>query len=235
MYDAMLVKFQKRLSQRYQYIVSYALQKLLSENASVNLNNYFAGYGPTLARQNLNIEGTGNLWWGLTLSLNSSMISPTPVTPTISGIDLNGAGNTTFPLSEAVPGLSYHCFNAGCGKAQLAQAVASFNSTWAGKKAMNGVTVPTLILPSNYSLGAPIITQDVRLTKTIAYKERYRLALYGEFFNLFNISNLSGYNFTLDTVKTPQTFAFGQATARINQVFGSGGPRAEQLGVRFSF
>jgi hypothetical protein len=234
-YDAMLVKFQKRLSHRYQYIVSYALQKLLSENASVNLNNYFAGYGPTLARHNLNIEGTGNLWWGLTLSLNSSMISRTPVTPTISGIDLNGAGNTTFPLSEAVPNISYNCFNQGCGKAQLAQAVQYFNSNWAGKKAMNGVTIPTLILPSNYGLGSPIITQDVRLTKTFAYKERYRLALYGEFFNLFNISNLSGYNFTLDTVKTPQTFAFGQATARINQVFGSGGPRAEQLGVRFSF
>jgi Carboxypeptidase regulatory-like domain len=234
-YDAMLVKFQKRFSHRYQYIVSYALQKLLSENASVNLNNYFAGYGPALARQNLNIEGTGNLWWGLTLSLNSSMISRTPVTPTISGIDLNGAGNTTFPLSEAVPNISYNCFNQGCGKAQLAQALAYFNSNWAGKKAMNGVTIPTLILPSNYGLGSPIITQDVRLTKTFAYKERYRLALYGEFFNLFNISNLSGYNFTLDTVKTPQTFAFGQPTARVNQVFGSGGPRAEQLGVRFSF
>ena len=234
-YDGLLVKFQKRLSHRYQYIVSYALQKLLTENATVNLNNYFAGYGPALARQNLNIEGTGNLWWGLTLSLNSSMISPPPVTPTISGIDLNGAGNTTFPFSEAAPNISYNCFNQGCGKAQLAQAVQYFNSNWAGKKAMNGVTVPTLILPSNYGLSAPIITQDARLTKTFVYKERYRLALYGEFFNLFNIANLSGYNFTLDSVKTPQTFAFGQPTARVNQVFGSGGPRAEQLGVRFSF
>jgi hypothetical protein len=50
-----------------------------------------------------------------------------------------------------------------------------------------------------------------------------------------NIANLSGDNFTLGTVKTAQTFPLGQATARINQVFGSGGPRAEQLGVRFTF
>jgi hypothetical protein len=91
------------------------------------------------------------------------------------------------------------------------------------------------VSPLDTGSRAPIITQDARLTKTFVYKERYRLALYGEFFNLLNIANLSGYNFTLDTVKTPQTFAFGQPTGRVNQVFGSGGPRAEQLGVRFSF
>ena len=211
------------------------MQKLLSENASVNLDNYFAGYGPILARHNLNIAGTGNLWWGFKLSLNSSMTSPIPTMPTISGIDLNGAGNTTFPLSEADPKLSYNCFNAGCGQSDLAAAVSYFNSTWAGKKAMNGVTIPTLVLPTKYSLGSPIVTQDVRLTKDFVYKERYRLSVLGEVFNIFNYSNESGYNFTLDAVKTPQTFAFGQANARVNQVFGSGGPRAFQFGARVSF
>jgi hypothetical protein len=234
-YDGLLVKLEKRLSHRYQFIASYALQKLLSENATVNLDNYFAGYGPTLARHNLNVAGVGNLPWGFTLSLNSSIISPTPVQPTISGIDLNGAGNTTFPLSEADPKLSYNCFNAGCGKSDLAAAVAYFNSTWAGKKAMNGVTIPSLILPSDYGFGAPILTQDMRLTKEFVYKERLRLALFGEMFNMFNIANLSNYNFTLDTVKPVQTYAFGQPNARINQVFGSAGPRAFQLGARISF
>ncbi|HTA43992.1 MAG TPA: carboxypeptidase-like regulatory domain-containing protein [Bryobacteraceae bacterium] len=234
-YDGLLVKLQKRFSQRYQFTASYAMQKLLSENAAVNLDNYFAGYGPVLARHNLNIAGTGNLWWGVKVSLNSSIISPTPTTPTISGIDLNGAGNTTFPLTEADPKLSYNCFNAGCGQSDLAAAVAYFNSTWAGTKAKNGVTVPTLVLPSNYSLGRPIISQDMRLTKEFVYKERYRLSVFGEAFNLFNIANLTGYNFTLDAVKTPQTFAFGQPNSRGNQVFGSGGPRAFQFGARISF
>jgi len=234
-YDGLLVKLQKRFSHRYQFVASYAMQKLLAENAAVNLDNYFAGYGPVLARHNLNIAGTGNLWWGVKVSLNSSIISPTPTMPTISGIDLNGAGNTTFPLSEADPKLSYNCFNAGCGKADLTAAVAYFNSTWAGKKAMNGVTIPTLVLPSNYSLGKPIISQDMRLTKEFTYKERYRLAVFGEAFNLLNIANLSGYGGTLDAVKSPQTFAFGQPNSRGNQVFGSGGPRAFQFGARFSF
>jgi hypothetical protein len=65
--------------------------------------------------------------------------------------------------------------------------------------------------------------------------EGRRLAVFGEAFNLLNIANLTGYNFTLDAVKSPQTFAFGQPTSRGNQVFGSGGPRAFQFGARFSF
>jgi len=34
---------------------------------------------------------------------------------------------------------------------------------------------------------------------------------------------------------TNQTFSFGQPTSRAGQVFGSGGPRAFQLGGRFQF
>ena len=100
---------------------------------------------------------------------------------------------------------------------------------------MNGVTIPTLVLPPNYSLGKSIISQDMRLTKEFVYKEKYRLSVFGEAFNLLNIANLTGYNFTLDAVKTPQTFAFGQPESRGNQVFGSGGPRAFQFGARISF
>ncbi len=48
-------------------------------------------------------------------------------------------------------------------------------------------------------------------------------------FNVFNISNLSGYSFNLASP------TFGQPTQRANQVFGSGGPRATQIGARFSF
>jgi hypothetical protein len=57
-YDGLLVKFQKRFSHRYQFVASYALQKLLAENAAVNVFNYFAGYGPVLASNNFNVAGT---------------------------------------------------------------------------------------------------------------------------------------------------------------------------------
>ena len=125
-YDALLVKFQKRFSNHYQFVVSYALQKLVEVNAAAgltnpvaDLDNYFASYGNSggLPRQNLNIAGTAELPWGFKLSLNSSMTSALPMEPYISGVDLNGSGNTSdFPLSLAVPNLPYNCFNVGCGK-----------------------------------------------------------------------------------------------------------------------
>jgi hypothetical protein len=230
-YDGLLVKLQKRYSHRYQYVASYAFQKNLVEAATVNLNNYMSTYGPNLARQNFNLAATVDMPWGVKLSINSSMIAATPANPVITGIDLNGSGNTTYPLALAVSGVSYGCFNYGCGKSELTSAVSTFNSTLAGSKALNGATVPTLTLPANYHLGAPVIDQDVRLTKELALKERYRLQVFGEFFNVLNIGNLTYGNLTLNSS------AFGQPTARVGQgsTFSSGGPRAIQVGARFSF
>jgi hypothetical protein len=57
-------------------------------------------------------------------------------------------------------------------------------------------------------------------------------------FNAFNIANLRGYGNTLDIRSAnpaAQTFAFGQPTQRALQTFGSAGPRAFQVGGRFSF
>ncbi|HEY7389161.1 MAG TPA: carboxypeptidase-like regulatory domain-containing protein [Bryobacteraceae bacterium] len=240
-YDGMLAKLQKRFSHRFLFQASYALQKNLVENAAVNLNNYFAAYGPNLPRHNLNIAGTIDLPVGMRLSINSSIVSSTPITPIVSGVDLNGAGTTNFPITEAVPanmGLSYNCFNQGCGKTDLANAVAYWNSHLAGTKDARGITIPTLALPPNYALGTPIFSQDFRLTKEFVFKERIHFSIFGEVFNAFNIANLQFANITLDAAAAAgarQTYAFGQPTARLGQVFGSAGPRAEQIGARFQF
>jgi hypothetical protein len=240
-YDGLLAKLQKRFSHRFLFQASYALQKNMVENATVNQDNYFAGWGPNLPRHNLNIAGTIDLPVGFRLSINSSIISSTPVTPIVSGVDLNGSGNTNFPITEAVPanmGLSYNCFNQGCGKTDLANAVAYWNSHLAGTKDARGITIPALALPPSYAMGAPILSQDFRLTKEFVFRERIRFSVFGEVFNAFNIANLQYANVTLDAAApagTPQTYAFGQPTARLGQVFGSGGPRAEQVGARFQF
>jgi hypothetical protein len=54
--------------------------------------------------------------------------------------------------------------------------------------------------------------------------------LLGEVFNLFNTANLVQYSGNLN-----EPGSFGQPGARSDQVFGSGGPRAFQLGARLSF
>ena len=233
-YEGLLVKLNKRLSNRYQFIVSYALQNQNTNSLGiVNLNNYRESYGANLARHNLNISGIGYLPWGFELSLNSSIITTTPMQPVTTTIDLSGTGATS---ATPLPGNPYKCYGLTCGKSQLVTALAAFNSTYAGTKAPNGATIPTYVLPPNYAFGKPTIAQDFRLTKVFTLREKYKLAILGEVFNTFNIANLTGYSANLDTLKaTGQTYAFGQPTARAGQVFNSSGPRAEQVGARITF
>jgi hypothetical protein len=229
-YDGLLAKLQKRFSHRYQFTASYALQKQVAI-AVVNLDNLFAGYGPVLPKQNLNIAGVVNLPWGFTLSINSAMISRTPVTPIVSGYDLNGAGNTSFPITEADPNLkgNYNCFNYSCGNGTVLAAINYWNTNLAGTKDARGTTLPTLPVPTNFQLGAPLISQDVRLTKTFTYRERLKISIFGELFNALNVANLTTYSNVLNSA------SFGQPAARFAQIFGSGGPRAGQVGARVSF
>ena len=156
--------------------------------------------------------------------------------PTVPGVELSG---TLGPAASGpLPGNPYRCYNAGCGKDDLANAIDAWNANYAGTKTPFGSTIPKLILPAQYQLGDPVFSQDLRLTKNFSYRERYRLAVFWEVFNAFNIANLTGYSFSLNTVAANpanQTFTFGQPTQRALQNFLSGGPRAMQVGARFSF
>jgi hypothetical protein len=234
-YDGLLAKVTKRFQNHFQFTASYALQKGLSETVW-DTTNWMAGYGQYLPHHNLNVAGTVDLGWGVTLSVNSAIISRTPGTANVSNLFL--PGTVQSGSTEPLPGLAYGCLSAGCGKTQLSQAVDAYNQQYAGTKNARGGTVSPLILPSDYQFGDPTFSQDFRLTKVIKLKERGKLNVFGEVFNAFNIANLSGYSFTLDTRSAnpaTQTFAFGQPTQRVNQTFGSGGPRAFQLGARLSF
>ena len=236
-YNGLLVKLQKRFSNHFQFVASYALQAEDANGTLVNEINLFQSYGPTIPRHNLTVAGTVSLPWGIQLSVNSSYISRTPVEPVIPNIALPGF-DAAPQQNQTLPGLAYNCLNSGCGKTDLANAVSAFNSTYAGTKDSQGHIIPQLVLPSDYQFGDPTFSQDFRLTKNFAIKEKYKLSVFGEMFNAFNIANLSGYSFTLDAKAAPgttQSFSFGQPTQRAFQSFGSAGPRAVQIGGRISF
>jgi hypothetical protein len=230
-YNAMLVKVSKRMAKRFQFTASYALTDQHGYNGIVNLDHWNASWGPQGSRNILNISGLVDLPWGFQLGIISSASSRGPIQPFVTGVSLTGDGSTNAPL----PGLSFNCLNAGCGKADLQNAVAAWNQSYAGTKDALGKTIPAVVLPQNYALGDGFSSQDVRLTKTFRYRERYRFSIFAEAFNIFNIANLSGYSFNLDQVTANQTYSFGQPTSRAGQVFGSGGPRAFQLGARVQF
>jgi hypothetical protein len=226
-YTALLVKVDKRFAKRYQFTASYALQSQMGLNGTENLDNYDSTWGPQASRQILHIVGTVQLPWGFSLGLISSTSSTGPEMPVISGIDLTGSGAGSTPL----PGLSYNCLNISCGMGALTAAIASWNSTYAGKEDGTGQhKMPTLTLPANFSLGRPFNSQDMRLTKSFTYREHYKLNIFGEMFNIFNYSNYGGYSWD-----PSNSTGFGIPTQRQTQVFGSGGPRAIQVGGRISF
>jgi hypothetical protein len=245
-YEGLLLRVQKRLTHRYQFSVNYALQ---NENAETcwNLLNCGQGYGPAIPRQNLGVQGIVMLPWHLQLSVNSSIVSRAPVVPQVGTVALPG---TDINGNQALPGLGYQCAGISCGKGSLVQAVENWNNTLAGTKDSKGNTIPSLVLPSDYQFGDPTYSQDFRITYNLTVKERYHVTMLAEMFNAFNIANLSGYNFTLDplaagcTLTAPgsastscstQTYNFGRPTQRAFQTFGSGGPRALQLGAKITF
>jgi hypothetical protein len=257
-YEGLLVKATKRFSHRNQFQVSYAFQHASTDTVDVwNATNWRAGNGQYLAHQNLNIAGTVNLPWHFTLSLNSSMISATPSTPSVStasGLILPG----TVPTggSEPLPGVGIGNLGDDLTRSGLAAAVASYNSTIVGSVNAQGATIKDyVILPKNYTMGFPTLSQDFRLTYTLPIKERYKFNVFVEMFNAFNISNLVNQTTALDVSSSSTAYCaqgvpvgtigasggaaiacnFGQANARAGQTFGSAGPRAVQLGARFTF
>ncbi|MBL8179260.1 MAG: TonB-dependent receptor [Bryobacterales bacterium] len=225
-YKALLIKADKRFSKRFQFTASYALQDRHGNNGLPNLDNWFAGWGPQTGPHQLNVSGIVDLPGKLQLSFITSHGSRPPVMPIISGIDFDGDGSDFEPL----PGAAYNGFNRGLGKADLAGLVEEFNQRYAGTRTSRGQQVPRLSLPANYEFGDAFHSTDFRLTRFFEFGERHRLSVFAEMFNAFNIANLGGHNFTLNN-----TAAFGQPTTRTSQIFGSGGPRALQLGARLSF
>ena len=240
-YEALLVKASKRMSSHFQAQISYAFQNQNTVVApTLDLNNYFATYGPNLPRQNLHAFGLIQLPWDFELNINQAIISRTPVDPVLV-LGLTSPANTfgsstSVPIQLAVPdGSTLTCFGITCGKSELQNLVNKYNATYGTNCPQNlvfgapGVSSTCLGLPSHYQFGDPFFVTDFRLSKNFMYKERYRLTVAGEVFNAFNIANLSGYGFTVGTA------SFGTPTSRALQTFGSGGPRAFQVLARVSF
>jgi hypothetical protein len=225
-YKGLLIKLNKRYGNRTMFQVSYALQSNVGLSQVINNNDWFQGWGPLAPRHVLNVSGIVDLPWGLQASFISQFNSPSPFSVNLAGLDLNGDGTT----NDLLPGTTFGEFNFSGGRSDLVRLVNQFNQQNAGKKTPLGEPIPTIVLPSNFGFGDSFSSQDLRLTRTFRYRERLKLNVFGEIFNLFNIANLSGFSGNLR-----ETSLFGQPSSRVNQVFGSGGPRAFQLGTRLTF
>jgi hypothetical protein len=220
-YTGLLLRLDKRFSARIQLLASYALSRSLGHNVFgvsqiFNNDDWSQNYGPLDRdrRHVLNVSGVVDLPKRLQASFSSAYYSKTPFNVYVGAIDFNGSGT----VNDVLPGTRVNEFNRGLGKDDLARLVDQFNRTLAGTKTSRGQLIPTLGLPPGYEFGGNYISQDLRLSRAFVFRERYRLQLLGEVFNLLNIANLSGYMGNLR-----QASSFGQPGSRETQVFGSGG------------
>ena len=241
-YTGLLVRAEHRFSGRAQFLVSYALGSYVGTNGTgtgtteasagrvfgFNNDDWFENYGPlpTDRRHILNLSGFVQLPWRLQAAVAVSAYSPTPMSPYVSGVDFNGDGT----LNDLLPGTTINQFGRSLDETDLAQLVERYNREFAGRPTPGGQTAPRVTLPEHYSFDDSFFTQDLRITRSFALGVRSaRLVVFADVFNVFNTANHVQYGSNL-----ADPSSFGQPGARFNQVFGSGGPRAFQLGAKLS-
>lgn len=87
--------------------------------------------------------------------------------------------------------------------------------------------------------GDSVLSQDIRLTKTFRMNESVHMDLIGEVFNLFNVANLTNTATQVipakDDISGPADFVTYKPTQRTTNIFGTGGARAFQFGLKFTF
>jgi hypothetical protein len=234
-YKGILLKADKRFSHRTTATLAYAYASQTGYNGLVDNSNWFASWGPQAGHHMLTGSIVVDLPRGFQISGITSYQSAPPFQPYLAGIDLNGNG-APESLGQSVlggsplPGGGYNQFGVHKGTGDLIQLVDQFNYTYAGTYTPVGEIIPAIVLPSSFSFPRSFHSQDLRLTKIFRlHTERWRLGAFGEVFNLFNIANLTGYNASLTQP------GFGQPSQRTSNIFGTGGPRAFQLGTRLMF
>jgi len=196
------------------------------------------------------LRGLLNSWQ---IGLISDVQSAPPLNPNLD-LDVDGDGVSRIIL----PGILWNEFGRGADADDIRGAVSRYNADiisrakalpanataaqiaactlvingqrMCGVRTPQNQVLPLISLPDKFSNGDPFFSQDIRLTRLIAIRERIKMSLIAEAFNVFNIANLTSYGSGLNTPST-----FGQPGNRVNPIFGTGGPRAYQFAARLTF
>jgi len=209
-YQALLLKVDKRLSNRYQYLASYTLSR--SEDDSFQ-NVYGDRYGffkrvypgPADRRHRLVLSGIVQMPWDVQASVIADFRSSLPMNPT-SGIDINADGYA-IDLPAGVTRFS------GCRDLNLS----AINTFRQGRA-----------LPAVAEVACPGFSNlDLRLSKTLSVGGGHQMELIGQ---LFNIANRANYNIPSNNITAA---TFGQSTSLLPNI--NAPSRQVEVAVRYRF
>lgn len=230
-YDGLLLSVEKRFADRYQFRAAYTLSKAFNyanddqipfSNGPINPNNLQLEFGPTPndRRHYFTFAGTVDAPFGIRLS---------PILTLASGVPMD----IILPDGQSrIPQLQR---NAGGRLFKNANELNAFIQQVNASGGVNGALLP--LAPANARFSDNFSSLDLRISKVFTFKERFRLEPIVEIFNVFNTTNILGVSNTNysgfgNVLGTP---TFGQPITTAGGVFGSGGPRAFQIGGRFMF
>ena len=243
-YDGLLLSLEKRFANRYQFRASYTLSKAFNyanddqipfSNGPVDPNDLQLEYGPTPhdRRHYLTFSGAVELPYGIQLA---------PIVTLASGVPMD------ILLPDASSRVPVWQRNAG---GRQFKSGAELNRSLQSLNAAGGVGGRPLPLVRNDArFNDDFSSFDLRLSKAFKFGEKARLEPIVEVFNLFNVTNILGVsnvnysgfsNVLVRDSSTPsdagylKSSSFGRPVTAAGGVFGSGGPRAFQLAVKFSF
>jgi len=244
-YDGLLVSFQKRPTRHgswsYGFNVNYTLSKTFNfanddqipfngaedqVNLVLGVNNLRLekGYAPTDERHRFVFYGIFEMPWQISVSPIWTMSSSVPMDSFVPA------------LNARLPILPRNALGRDIKTgAELNAAIGQWHS-------FLGITCPgdPRCLPNvnaNLEFGDAFNSFDMRITKTFTFAERHKVQFISEVFNLFNITNIRGFNntnfsgFNNDITSS----SLNQPLRTAGGFFGSGGPRAFQFAVRYSF
>ena len=255
-YDGLLLSFEKRFSNRYQFRASYTLSQSSNyanddqipfSNGPIDSNDLRREYGPTPndQRHRFSFSGVFQLPAGVRVSPILTLASTVPM-----DILLPDGSSRVCELSRNAGARQ---FQTGAElNAALSQINAAGGSLCPNADPSTGFK-PRVIVPlvnDDLKFGDNFSSLDLRVSKVFKLGERWTVEPMAEVFNLFNVTNVlgvsnvnySGFSNVLvrdnndpSSAGFLRSSSFGQAVTTAGGVFGSGGPRAFQFAARVTF
>jgi hypothetical protein len=243
-YDGLLLSVEKRLARGYMLRASYTLSKSFNyanddqipfASGPLDPNNLRLEYGPAPndQRHRFSLSGVFELPGNFTLA---------PIWTMASGVPMD------ILLPDASTRIPYVQRNAGGRLFHTGAELNGFINQVNAGGGVNGTLLP--LVGDEARFNDRFNSFDARLSRSFRISEGVRLEPIVEVFNLFNVTNVlgisnvnySGFSNVLtrdsNDERSPgflKSSSFGQPVTTAGGVFGSGGPRAFQLAVRFSF